>query len=380
MNKLILSAAGSGKTTYLVNRAKEISNNNVLLTTYTEENEDEIKQKFKGSIPSNVVIQTWFSFLLEHGVRPYQSVISGDLATKHIGFVLVDKPSGFKCLLRNGNPFYWPEDDYYHFYFTHDYRIYSDKISKFIFECNARTGGLVIARISRIFPNIYIDEVQDLAGWDLEIIKLLLSSPSNIILVGDPRQVTYQTNHARKYEKYRLGKMSEFITNEYHTHKGLEKVEIDEVTLITSHRNNAKICSFANRLYPDLVGIQPCECDECRNRNIQHEGIFLVKPQNVDLYLKRISPMQLRWSNGRQVNPSSPSLTFGKSKGKTFEHVIIYPTNDMARWVIRNKTNLTDETRAKYYVAITRAKHSVAIVMDFPEDFNGDDIIKTWQE
>ena len=72
-NKLIIAAAGSGKTTFLIDNALHIEDSNVLITTYTEENEKEIRKKFEGVIPNNIRIQTWFSFLLQHGVRPYQS-------------------------------------------------------------------------------------------------------------------------------------------------------------------------------------------------------------------------------------------------------------------------------------------------------------------
>ena len=63
-NKLMLAAAGSGKTTFLVEKSKKIKDENVLITTYTEANEAEIINKFKGRIPRNITIQTWFSFLL----------------------------------------------------------------------------------------------------------------------------------------------------------------------------------------------------------------------------------------------------------------------------------------------------------------------------
>lgn len=74
-NKLIIAAAGSGKTTFLVTKALTQKNEKVLITTYTQANELEIRKKFielNGCIPSNVVVQTWFSTLLQHGVRPFQ--------------------------------------------------------------------------------------------------------------------------------------------------------------------------------------------------------------------------------------------------------------------------------------------------------------------
>ena len=72
-NLLLIAAAGAGKTTYVVREALK-SRDKVLITTFTTENEAEIKKKIikeKGFIPENIVVQTWFSFLLEHGVRPY---------------------------------------------------------------------------------------------------------------------------------------------------------------------------------------------------------------------------------------------------------------------------------------------------------------------
>lgn len=60
-NKLIIAAAGSGKTTHLVKEALNIKDQNVLVTTFTEANEEEIKKKFtseNGGVPSNVTVQT----------------------------------------------------------------------------------------------------------------------------------------------------------------------------------------------------------------------------------------------------------------------------------------------------------------------------------
>ena len=73
--KLIIAAAGSGKTTHIIDEALKISDSKVLITTYTEANEQEIRKKFfekNGCIPNNIVIQTWFSFLIQHGVKPYR--------------------------------------------------------------------------------------------------------------------------------------------------------------------------------------------------------------------------------------------------------------------------------------------------------------------
>ena len=92
-DELIIAAAGSGKTTHIVNEALKQREGRVLITTYTEANEAEIRKRIiekSKCIPENITVQTWFSFLLQHGARPYQ----GRVFEKDIrGLILVNKQS-----------------------------------------------------------------------------------------------------------------------------------------------------------------------------------------------------------------------------------------------------------------------------------------------
>src|SRR3989339_2063511 len=77
MNKLIIASAGSGKTRFVVNDAidKASQGISVLITTFTEACEQEIRDRIVekvGCIPEKIFVQTWFSFLISHGVKPYQ--------------------------------------------------------------------------------------------------------------------------------------------------------------------------------------------------------------------------------------------------------------------------------------------------------------------
>ena len=75
------------------------------------------------------------------------------------------------------------------------------------------------------------------------ILNLFFTSGSNILLVGDPRQVTYLTHHSSKYKKYRDGKLKEFI--EIECRKGI--CDVDTKTLNKTHRNNKDISEFSSR-------------------------------------------------------------------------------------------------------------------------------------
>ena len=370
-NRLIIAAAGSGKTTYLINRACEISTGSVLITTYTEANETEIRRAIirkNGYVPANITIQTWFSFLLQHGVRPYQSVLDENIHSKEIGFYLISEKSGKKLnaqgnpITFNGRPIYWGEDAFRKHYFTRDLKIYSDKISKFVFKCNEKSKNQIMDRISRIYRFIFVDEVQDLAGYDLELLKLFFRSDSSVLLVGDPRQVTYLTHHSPKFEKYSDGSIRDFVENELGK---TIRCDVDETTLNASHRNNQLICNYSAKLYPSLPPPTACTCKECRDGISKHEGVFLIIPKDVEEYLSIYNPMQLRWSSLAKSAPSFQAMNFGESKGLSFDRVLIYPTEKMADWIKDNDSMLANEARAKLYVGITRARRSAAIVLDY---------------
>ena len=52
--------------------------------------------------------------------------------------------------------------------------------------------------------------MQDLSGYDFDVITNLFYSIKNVILVGDPRQCTYSTNSLSKYKPYNKGGVKEF--------------------------------------------------------------------------------------------------------------------------------------------------------------------------
>lgn len=359
-NRLIIAAAGSGKTTYLVKEALSLKEGNILITTFTEANENEICNKIlkkRKYIPKNITVQTWFSFLLQHGVRPYQGIMSNDLFDKRIGFCLFEGKSGLRFRDKKGRPTYWGEADFNQFYFTKDFKIYSDKIAKFVFECNERTNNEIISRLTRIYSHIFIDEVQDLAGWDLELLKLLFKSPSYVQMVGDPRQGTYSTNDSSMHKKYRNGRIKNFIED-----KCKKKIcTIDQESLNKSHRNNKSICAFSSKIYPEHIECEPCDCEKCRKYTPEHTGVFLVKKEDVNAYCEKYKPVtKLHYREAEY-----PDLNYGTSKGLGFDRVLIYPTDKIRRYLKNGNLAEIETVQAKFYVAVTRARHSVGIVCNY---------------
>jgi DNA helicase-2/ATP-dependent DNA helicase PcrA len=357
-NQLIIAAAGSGKTTFLIKEAVK-NNTAALITTYTEANEKEIIKKFydiHGLIPENIKIQTWFSFLLQHGIKPYQGVVTDKKIT---GLNFVNEQSALGIAEKTNLDKY---------YFDTSHKVYSDKISKLTVRCNEKSNGEVINRISRIYSFIYIDEAQDMSGYDLDIIKLLFDSKSSITLVCDPRQATYTTHNEKRFYKYRDGKLEEFVVNECDQ----QNCFIDKNTLKFSHRNNAEICSFSSKLYPSYLESKPCTCYTCRSEITDHEGIYLIRENQVSSYVARFNPTILRFSKAKQGE-----WNFGMSKGMGFDRILIYPPNSffpylhngiltkIEKGIVKDAFHI-----AKLYVAITRARHSVGIVYNYIDTDN----------
>ncbi|MDG9667066.1 UvrD-helicase domain-containing protein [Hahella sp. CR1] len=358
MNKLIIAAAGSGKTTFVVSDAikKAEGGVSVLITTFTEACEKEIASRIieeHGCIPPNITIVTWFSFLINHGVKPYQGSLFEDDIN---GMILVEGKSGLRYKSKAGFPVYWGEKDFFKYYFTNDMRIYSDKLAKLVFQCNKAVEGKVVKRISHCFECIYIDEVQDLAGYDLEILDLLFKSSSDVILVGDPRQATYSTANSSKHKKYKKSEIVNFFED------SKLDIETDTSSLIVNYRCCEQICAISNALYPGMSATTSGNTEKTG-----HDGVFLVSEGYVGEYLeehRECRIIQLRENVLKEVDDRFDVITFGKSKGLTFDRVVIYPTKPMINWFKDFDSTLGQAPRSKLYVALTRAKYSVAIVLN----------------
>lgn len=336
-NKAVVACAGSGKTTLIVSEALKIKDTNVLITTYTNENIDQIKQSIieqNGFIPQNIYVVPWFTFLLRDGVRPYQSCMS---ASPRVESIL------FQSTLRR----FHKKDDY----FTKNNYIYSTKLSEFVYECNLKSGGLVIKRLEKIYSHIFIDELQDFAGYDINFFEELFKSPINIVAVGDPRQSTFATNNSSKNSRYKGSKIYDWLQEQ--EQKGI--IVIEEKT--DCHRCNQTISDFADLLYPALPKTTS------KNTAITgHDGVFLIKTSELDEYIKQHQPFLLRYDK-RTKTGEYMALNIGLSKGRTYDRVLVFPTKNMIQFV-----NTKDHTKAgdvsKLYVAITRARYSVAFVVN----------------
>lgn len=336
-NKIIIAAAGSGKTTYIVKEALNNAPKKTLIVTYTNKNREEIEKKIielHGFIPNHLIVRSWYAFLLSDLIRPYQNFVHEEriegvyFPTGPINRFA--KKSNIKAYFLNAKN-----------------EVNKDRLSE-LAELIARNSDYKsITRFSELYDYIFIDEVQDMAGYDLEIFNFFMLSNTNVLFVGDIRQATYATNNTKKNKKYKGINIIDYFK---------ERTDICEVdqSLNISHRCNKFICDFSDGLFEGMASTL-----SKNEERTGHDGVFIVHPNDVEEYLQKYNPQCLRY-DARTVLPNA--INFGDSKGLTFERVLIKPTAKMEKYLRTGELDLDETTLAKFYVALTRAKYSVGII------------------
>lgn len=368
-----IASAGAGKTTLIVNKVCERlstinSHKKIAVITYTIKNQEIIASKLDtvGCKSSKVIVLGWYYFIKKYWIDPFKGDINDTLYNHTVQLLFSE---GRSDTIKSGKTFSKKrkEDSF----FSKDYRwIYSDKLSEAAEYLYKKNKDSLIRRLSNIFDCIFLDEVQDFAGYDFDIIRILTkNSLIPCTIVADPRQCTYVTNRSAKNPKY-TGNPSLYISEKINS-KTRQYVFIDDTTLVHSHRCIDSICELASALTPQYPKTETCicvQCEEQRKKNHTLKGCFLIKESEVSSFINQNNPVALTWDINTKINSSvMERKNMGESKGCEFDAVLLYPTQDMRKWIKDNTTILCNETRAKFYVAVTRAKYLVGIVV--PENF-----------
>ena len=223
--------------------------------------------------------------------------------------------------------------------------VLSNQASELACFLDEKSKGKIIGRLSEIYSNIYFDEVQDLAGYDIDLLKLLLDSDISITCCGDNKQATFSTHNAKK-NKNQTGK------NIWQFFNGLDNVEIEKN--LASRRFNQDICCFANMLFPIGDPITTI-----MNEKTEHDGVFLIDQNDVDAYYNQFRPQVLRY-DVKTIIEKYHAVNFGACKGETFDRVLIYANGPLTNFVMKGTALNAPE---KYYVGVTRPRYSIAIVL-----------------
>lgn len=328
---VVFAVAGSGKTTKIVQQLDE--KRRYLLITYTEANRDNLRRKIIerfGHFPVNITLYTYFKFLHGFCYRPF---LRSKKNTKGLTFQF--PPSFPRYPLTNDRRFISP-----------GHRLYSNRLARFIDQ--TKTVPLVIARIEKYFDAFYVDEVQDIAGHDFNLLLQLCAANVECLFVGDFHQHTYDTS--------RDGNLNARLFADYAAYRAKFKaagMEVDLESLRASRRCSKSVCDFIT----EKIGIA-IEADSERISNVCFEDgatatqAIYEDSSIVKLFLKE------------HHKYSCYSQNWGASKGiDRYENVcvVLNPQNIKA-WKTGSFKDINTETKNKLYVACSRARGDLIFV------------------
>ena len=342
-NELTLAVAGSRKTQGIVERCASLpGDRRVLVLTYTQTNQEELRSRLKEHAGDhhNIEVMGWFSFLLSHFAKPFFPFKFP--RQRVLGFNFDGRPDRFA---RGSSRFL-------------DARgaAYACELGKLAHELVAESKGSLLRRLESIYDEILIDEVQDFSAHDWEIIDVLLRSSTDIRMVGDIRQSVLATNpRSKKNAKYSYANAITWFRER--EADGLLEIKDSVITW----RCQPQVSAFSDMIFDSSWGFP---ATQSKNDAVtDHDGVYLVTTKHVNEYVDRYKPQCLRHSVSSGKNFDLDFLNFKVSKGMTYERVLIIPTEPITKF-IQSGTYLGPTPASSFYVAVTRAKQSVAIVLD----------------
>lgn len=344
-NHLTLAVAGGRKTQGIVDRCAALTRGRrALVVTYTQANQAELRGRLASHVGDHTDIEVmgWFTFLLREFVRPF---VPFKFPRERVrGFNFDGRPhrlaKGISRFLDSNGA------------------AYACELGRLAHELVEASDGALLHRLECIYDEILIDEVQDLSGHDWGIIDALLQSSLEVRMVGDIRQAVLATNaRSRKNKKYAYAEAV----------KWFREREADGVLEIsynaTTWRCRPEIASFSDSIFNSDWAFP---ATESLNETVTgHDGVFLVCQELVGEYVATYRPQCLRDSANSGKAFNLDYTNFRLAKGATYQRVLIVPTNGITKFV-KSGTLLEPLAASKFYVAVTRAAQSVAIVIDEP--------------
>ncbi len=365
-NTLCIAGAGSGKTHKIITESiAEIKRGGkVLVVTYTTSNQQELRSRFLaafGQHSNRFVVKGLFSFYLEDMVRPYQQI----LFAQRIDGIFFNERNPH---LKPGSTYMFPgckellDDKSYnpsHFLTQCKTKAHTGFLAKLATRIMKATKNAAAVRLGDIYSQVYFDEVQDLVGWDYEVLKALNKAmKSSITCVGDFRQTVYETTFGHKAPQTAAEKIAAF-----------KALGFKEEALVLNWRCIQDICTIADAVHKGAYEATESAVHDIPPELTHHLGAFIVKQSDVTQYIAAYDPMVLRWNvaSGTKFLPGQARCyNFGASKGLGFDRVLILPADSQMHFVLDGMTPFSEDAETaqnKMYVAITRARYSLGFIV-----------------
>jgi DNA helicase-2/ATP-dependent DNA helicase PcrA len=342
-NHLTLAVAGSRKTQGIVEHcAKLARSRRALVVTFTQTNQMELQSRFATQIGDHpeIAVMGWYTFLLRDFARPFLPFRFQNERVR--GFNFEGRPHR---MAKGRN----------RFLDSHG-AVYACELGRLAHELIEASGGTLMRRIECMYDELLIDEVQDLSGYDWSILDALLASSVEVRMVGDIRQAVLSTNpRGKKNTRYAYADAIKW----FREREARGELQIHENA--TTWRCHPDVARFSDTIFDSMWSFPTTTSKNAKATG--HDGVFLVRREHVPAYIEQFKPQCLRDSANSGKSLQLDYLNFRLAKGITRERVLIVPTAGIAKFVQKGQY-LEPLAAAKFYVAVTRAAQSVAIVLD----------------
>lgn len=334
--KLIHAVAGSGKTRFIIDNIDPSKRN--LIITYTVNNQQILEQRLIkkfGRIPKDTHIFGVFEFLYTFCLVPY----------------FYGRPKGinFNYIKKNR----WDNNSV-----DKDGRIIHNQLSHALLEgkiiynkIQRKLEHSYLDRIDQFFDFIFVDECQDFGAYDFEWMLSLSKLNATVYLLGDFYQKTYSTSLSGN-----KGKGIHSDINKWFEAFKKNDFDVDVTSLSNSHRCPPEICEFIKeKLGINIISSKP----KCGLEKIK----LLKKRDEIDCVMRNDDTMKLFYQKSSQYDCNS--LNWGESKGAEFNNVCVVLNNETWNHYEKDTlSNLAPSTKAKFYVACTRALANLYLVAE----------------
>lgn len=347
-----LAVAGAGKTYTICNSID--SNKRNLILSYTNENIMNIIKELKeskGYTLENTIVMTFDSFLLSYFIWPYLNRIEKELfnmtesCEKKISLLrqAFDKDKRWQMSKTNRSHYFLKNQ-------KNEYSLILSNCADLVlsdlrFANKKSLFDLGMERIKMFYDCIYIDEFQDYRQSKYDLMVKIMNNIDEGYLYGDYFQhsVSGQTNFGKPfsstctYAKFK----NELVKNGF---------VVNETALSQTRRCSEQICAFIR----DKFNIEIYSNPEM-NRMGDIRYVFdsnelksiMLKEKVIVLFLEK--------------NYYKTGITFGISKGNTYENIIvIVPDSNLINAEGKKELKVIENnTKNKLYVALTRATGNV---------------------
>ena len=99
-------------------------------------------------------------------------------------------------------------------------------------------------------------------------------------------------------------------------------------------------------------------------------GVYLIEPQYLIKYCEYYKPVILRYAKNSKIdfNHACEIINYGGSKGATYNRALIIPVSTVLPFIRKQSLITSNQTKSKFYVACTRAKHSIVFAVNNPKE------------